>query len=161
MKKIILIIFVFLVFTSVCYSQDSLLQVSIEVDKESYDQGEVVKITLRNDLSENVFSQIGSHTPVFSIDSIEKKDSIGDWEKLFAQCQYPHCIYDMDGPVEIESMQSVSFDWNPLIYLDGTDKYIQAKSGMYRLLILYQTRKGTSSEDWKWLKVYSNEFIIN
>ena len=160
MKKIILILSAFFFIVSIGYSQDKNHQVIIKTDKDFYIEGEVIKITLRNDLIENVFSQAGSLTPVFSIDSIEKKDSTGNWEKLFAQCQYPHCSYDIDGPAEIGAGQSVSFDWNPLIYIDGADKYIQAKSGIYRLLILYQIRKGDSFEGWKWLKEYSNEFAI-
>jgi hypothetical protein len=132
----------------------------VTTDKFEYKQGEVIKITLRNELSESIFSHIGSQTPVFFIDRIERKKSGEDWDKLFAQCQYPHCVDDIDGPAEIKSSQSVSFVWDPLIYPDGANKNIQAMAGTYRLLITYQIRKNYLSKNWEWLKVYSNEFVI-
>ncbi|MBU0468198.1 MAG: hypothetical protein KKD07_04845 [Candidatus Omnitrophica bacterium] len=160
MKKILLTIFVLFSFVAIGFCQVQILQPTIKSDKEFYEVGEVIKITLTNDLSENIFSHIGSLTPVFAVDNIGKKDPGGNWVKLFAQCQYPHCMWDIDGPAEIGPRQSVSFEWNPLIYIDGTDKYSQARTGIYRLLILYQIRKDASSENWEWLKVYSNDFTI-
>lgn len=160
MKKILLTTFVLFSFVSTGFCQGQTLQPAIKSDKEFYEIGEVIRITLTNDLSENVFSHIGSLTPVFAIDSIEKKDPDGNWIKLFAQCQYPHCIWDIDAPAEIIPQRSVSFDWDPLVYIGGTDKYAQAKAGIYRLLILYQIRKDAFSEKWEWLKIYSNEFRI-
>lgn len=135
-------------------------EIIVTTDKNEYKHGEVIKITLKNELSESVFSHIGSQTPVFSIDRIERKKSGEDWDKLFAQCQYPHCVYDIDGPSEIKPNQYVSFEWNPLIYIDGTNNNIQTKPGTYRLLVTYQIRKDYLSKNWEWLKVYSNEFVI-
>ena len=108
MKKRLLTILVLFFFVSIGYCQDQTLKLTIKSDKELYKAGEVIKMTLRNDLSENIFSHIGSLTPDFSIDSIEKKDSRGNWEKLFARCQYPHCIWDIDGPCIIFVPTSVT-----------------------------------------------------
>lgn len=159
MKRILLIILVISFFVPFGYCQELPLQLIVKTDKEMYALEEIIKITLKNSSSENIFSHIGSHTPVFSIGNIEKKDSMGGWEKLFAQCQYPHCILDIDVPVETKPKQTVVFEWNPRIYIDGTNKSIKAKSGRYRILILYQIRKD-SSENWKWAIKHSNEFII-
>jgi hypothetical protein len=159
MQRTMLIIFLFFFFVSLGHSQDQLQKVTVHSDKELYAHREGIEITLRNDLSDNIFSHAGSD-PVFSIESVEKKDFSGNWEKLFAYCQYPHCIWDMGGPEEIASGQSVSFVWEPRIAVDGKDTYAQAGAGTYRLLILYQIRKGASSADWEWLRVYSNEFAV-
>jgi len=134
--------------------------VTITTDKTEYKQGESVKITLKNDLKKSIFSHIGSGTPVFCIEYVERKTPAGNWEELFAQCQYPHCIYDIDAPGEIKPGQSKTLEWKPLIYIDGTLKRIQAGSGIYRLISLYQIRGGPSSENWEWKTTKSNEFTI-
>lgn len=131
-------------------------KVTITTDKTEYEQGELIKITIRNDLSESIFS----HTDVFCIEYIERKTSEGNWEKLFAQCQYPHCLYKIGGPKEIKPGQSVTFEWEPLIYVNGTPDTVQMSPGIYRLKILYQIRKGPISERWEWKTIYSDEFTI-
>ncbi len=134
--------------------------VIVTTDKSEYGQGETMKITLRNELGEDIFSHAGSQTPVFSIDKIERRSPEGDWDRLFAQCQYPHCIYDIDGPAKTQAGQAVSFEWAPRIYIDGTNKNTPATPGVYRLMIAYQIKRGNSSADWNWLQARSNEFTI-
>ena len=166
MKKIILITLL-LAFSVVCFAQDAETQaspkyqegVAVNTDKQEYKQGEAIKITVNNDLSESIFSHAGSYTPVFSIKYVEMKTQQG-WKQLFAQCQYPHCIYEIDALVEIKAGQSVTFEWMPLIYINGTQKHIRAEPGEYRLVVYYQIRKSSVSEDWKLLTAYSNEFVI-
>lgn len=134
--------------------------VIVTTDKTEYEQGEIIKITIKNNLNESIYSHIGSSTPVFSIDHIEKKKPDGTWEKLFVQCRYPHCIEKVAAPKEIKPGQSEVFKWKPLIYINGTSKITQLKTGTYRIVILYQIRKGSIPKDWKWNTVCSNEFMI-
>ena len=134
--------------------------VIVTTDKTEYEQGEIIKITIRNNLNESIYSHIGSSTPIYSIDHIEKERSNGTWEKLFAQCRCPHCIEKIGAPKEIKPGQSKVFRWKPLIYLNGTSKAVQPEIGTYRIAILYQIRKGSTPENWKWHAVYSNKFTI-
>jgi len=86
--------------------------VIVTTDKTEYEQGEIIKITIRNNLNETIYSHIGSSTPIFSINHVEKKRSDGTWKKLFAQCQYPHCIHKVAAPKEIKPGQSEVSDGN-------------------------------------------------
>ena len=133
--------------------------VTITTDKTEYKQGESVKITLKNNLKKSIFSHIGSGTPDFCIEYIERKAPAGNWESLFAQPQPPHYIFDIDTPAEIKPGQAEIFEWRPLIYIDGTLKRIQAGSGIYRLISLYQI-KGRSAENREWKTTKSNKFTI-
>ncbi|MDI6603356.1 MAG: hypothetical protein QME57_04625 [Patescibacteria group bacterium] len=123
-------------------------------------KAKLLRITIRNNLDESIFSHAASISPVFSIKHIERKKTNGSWEKLFAHCQYPHCMYKIDIPREIKPNQSVTFEWKPLIYINGTRKTVQVGAGVYRLEILYQIRRGSTSKSWEWKTVYSNEFTI-
>ncbi|MGD9015060.1 MAG: hypothetical protein PVI33_03445 [Candidatus Omnitrophota bacterium] len=167
MRKILKLVLVLLFTSSIFFAQDAIAEatpkyqegVIVNTDKQEYEQEETIKIIIKNELSDKIFSHAGSHTPVFSITYVEIKTLQG-WKQLFAQCQHPHCVYDIDAPAEIGGGQYETFDWKPLIYTNGTEKYIQAEPGEYRLMISYQIRKDSVAKDWKWLTVYSNEFII-
>jgi len=134
-------------------------EVNVSTDKKEYKQGDIINVTLKNNLDESIFSHIGSCS-TFAIVNVERKTSYLFWEKLFANAQYPYVIYDIGPPAEIKPGKSETMSWEPLLYINGTTKYIQAGPGTYRLNMYYQLRKGNSSTDWKWLTVYSNEFII-
>jgi len=125
----------------------------VRTDKTEYEQGEDIRITITNNLEKSIYSHIGSFTPEFSIGVVERKTQDG-WESLFAWCQYPYCISDIDPPVEIKSGQSESFLWTPLIYIDGTEESARAEPGEYRLSILYRVEPGG------WRATYSNRFQI-
>lgn len=125
-------------------------EVVVTTDKLEYESGEIIKVTIKNNLEESIFSHVGKE----AIKYIERKTAQG-WEKFFARCQYPHCTYDIGPPKEITPKDSKTFQWNPLIFINGTSEYVQAKSGHYRLLILYENYKKT-----EWKTVYSNKFRI-
>lgn len=115
-------------------------EVTITTDKAEYEQGETVKITLKNNLKESIFSHIGSGTPIFCIEYVERKTARGNWEKLLAQGQYPYVLSSKprDVPKEIKPGQSAIFEWwKPSIFINETSKSIQAGPGIYRLVILY------------------------
>jgi len=160
--KIFFVGIILIAFQILCCNQSyaKIHEIIVVTGKNEYMRGEVIKITLRNGSKESIFSHVASMTPIFSIDNFERKNSKGNWDKFLAQCQYPHCIYDIDAPGEIKTGKDASFEWDPLIYIDGKEKHIQAGSGIYRLLVTYQLRKDSNSRNWKWLKEYSNEFII-
>jgi len=130
--------------------------VIVLTNKSEYSKSETITIVITNNLSEDIFSAIGSGTPVYAIKYVQRKICNDKWENLFAQCQYPNCIIDCDGPQVIKPGQSQSMEWNPLLFIDGTPKSIQANPGQYRLLILY-----TDSDRKEWKSIYSNRFVIN
>jgi len=134
-------------------------RVSLTTDKIEYEKGEMVKVTLVNYLEESIYSQIASNTPSFFILYVERKKRNSTWEQLFANCQYPNCVYDIDGPAEIKPGQSASFNWKPFIFLNGTANSLPAESGTYRLIGSYH-RKRLSSEGSDLYNIRSNEFKI-
>ena len=103
-----------------------------------------------------IYSHIESGTPIFAIKYVERKICINNWEKLFAQCQYPNCIFDIDAPQMVNPGQTKALEWYPLLYIDGNSESIVADTGLYRIQILYLDSK---METWK--TVNSNSFIIN
>jgi hypothetical protein len=135
-------------------------EITITTDKAEYEQGESVKLTLENKLEVSIFSHIASGTPGACIEHIERKTPAGDWERLFTRCQDPYCIYDIDAPGEMKPGESKTFEWKPLIYINGTQERIEAGPGTYRFVSLYQIREAPYPENWGWKTVRSNEFVI-
>jgi len=129
--------------------------VTVNVDKLVYGSGDDIAISIKNDSKESIFSHIKSGTPVFAIKGIQRKTAVGKWEEFFAQCQAPHCIYDIDAPAEIKPGESSSFKWKPLIFVNGTQETAALKSGEYRLVILFENLQKT-----EWIEIYTNEFKI-
>jgi len=130
--------------------------VVVSTDKLEYQQGEVIRIVLTNNLRGSVFSHIRSLTPVFCIKHIEKKITDEQWEKLYAQCQFPNCTYEIDPPGEIKPGESVTLEWKPLVFVDGTAKTALPEFGVYRLSITYE---GYQKEKWQF--IYTNTFAIS
>jgi hypothetical protein len=124
-------------------------EVIITTDRRQSYPGEVIKITIKNNLDKSIFA----HPDSFSIEYIQRKKTDGSWENLFANCQFPHCIYRIGPPQEIKPHGSVTFKWEPLIYIEGTSETIVALPDIYRLEISYQ-------KNWEWRTAYSNEFEI-
>ena len=138
------------------YAENPVNGVVVSTDKLEYQQGEVISIILKNNFRKSVFSHIRSLTPVFCIKNIEKKITDEQWKKLYAQCQFPNCTYEIDPPGEIKSGESVTLEWNPLVFVDGAAKTALPDLGMYRLAISYQ-----ECQKEKWQFVYTNTFAIN
>jgi len=127
-----------------------------QTNKPEYAQSETITITVTNNLNEDIYSGIGSGTPVYAIQYVQLKICGDKWEDNFAQCQYPNCKNDIDAPQAIKPGESQSMEWNPLLFIDGTSKSVQAGSGKYRLVILY-----TSADRKEWKTIYSNNFVIH
>ena len=137
------------------YAENFCNGVSVSTDKPEYEQGEAVKINISNKLRESIFSHIRSMTPVFCIKHIEKRTTKGQWEKLYAQCQFPNCIYEIDPPGEIKPGENETLEWKPLVFVDGTAKTALPVPGVYRLAIAYMEHQKK-----KWQSVYTNTFAI-
>jgi hypothetical protein len=131
-------------------------EVIVTTDIQQYYPGEVIKITITNNLDKSIFA----HSSSLSIQYIQRKKTDGSWENLFAHCQFPHCIDRIGPPQEIKPHGSVIFKWEPLIYIEGTSETIEASPGIYRLEIGYQIREDSKPENWEWRTAYSNEFEI-
>jgi hypothetical protein len=129
---------------------------TVITDKMEYERGEAIKITLTNNLGESIFSHIHSGTPVFCIKHVEKRNQAGQWERLYAQCQPPYCVYDIDAPGEIKPGETAILDWKPLVFVNGTSEAVAPEPGLYRLLISYQDCSKT-----RWKSVNTNEFTIH
>ena len=137
------------------YFYDCPKGVVIKTGKNHYESRESIDITLTNNLKESIYSHIGSDTPVFTIEHIERKNTDSVWDTLFAQCRYPECVHDSDAPLEVKPGYSVTFEWNPMIYIDGSPEYVTAEPGRYRLLILYM-----NADRNEWKSEYSTTFLI-
>lgn len=144
------------------YSNDFIVMpgngLTVTTEKKEYHPGETINITLKNDLSDSIYSHFGSKTPVYSIEYIERKTRQGR-KTLFAQCQPPRCIQDIDAPAETLPGQSRTFEWGGL-YINETGDYARLGKDNYYLVINYQVRRGNNSEDFRWLRVYSSDFTI-
>jgi len=130
--------------------------ITVSTDKANYKQNEKIKITITNNLEMSIFSHIRSQTPVFCIEYIEKKHVDGQWDKLFARCQAPHCTYDTDVPGEIKPGENETMVWSPLIFMNGTSETIQPAPGLYRLSVRYEDYQKT-----EWKSVYTSQFTIH
>ncbi len=144
------------------YSNEFILMpgegLTVTTEKKEYNPGETINVTLKNDLSESIYSHIGSKTPVYSIEYIERKTQQG-WKTLFVQCQPPRCIQDIDAPAETLPGQSRTFEWGGL-YVNETGDYARLGKDKYHLVINYQVRRENTSEDSRWLRIYSSDFMI-
>lgn len=155
-KQLAIALWVFLMILPVfSFAKD----VFVEIDKVSYQQGEYIKITLKNHSRESVFSIAASATPFFSIVYIERKNEIGDWDKLPVHCEWPECDSDFDWPAEIKPRQVVSFKWKPQFYQGK--KYKMLGEGVYRIAIGWQLRRDADSKKWAWYEAKTYEFSIS
>ncbi|MBU1232819.1 MAG: hypothetical protein KKD01_10805 [Proteobacteria bacterium] len=141
---------------SVCSEISSNGIVTAATDKLEYHSGEVIRIVFTNNSHESVFSHIRSLTPVFCIKYIEKKNTDEHWQRLYAQCRFPDCNYEIDAPGEIKPGESETLEWKPLVFTDGTTTAVLPDPGVYRLAISYEDYRKS-----KWQSVASNTFTLN
>jgi hypothetical protein len=126
--------------------------VTIITDKTEYRQGDIIVITIRNNLKESILVHVKSETPSFCIKQIEMKTDEGKWGGLITSV--PDCSFNMDLSRETKPGQSVTFEWKPSI-IDYGGKETQLNPGWYRLSIIYHY-----SEKPRYDSVYTNEFTI-
>jgi hypothetical protein len=148
-------IILFVILLSLTFAQSPNTKPTARTDKIAYSQLEPIKITLTNDLGESIFSHIRSGTQVFCIKCIEKSRSNEQWERLYAQCQYPNCMLETDAPGEIKSGENATYAWKPSVFVNGTSESVSLMPGTYRLLISYEDCRKT-----KWDFVNTNKFEI-
>ena len=126
--------------------------VTIITDKTEYRQGDIIVITIRNNLKESILVHVKSETPSFCIKQIEMKTDEGKWGGLITSV--PDCSFNMDLSRETKPGQSITFEWTPVI-IDYEAKVIQLYPGRYRLSVIYMVRERT-----EWEFIYTNEFTI-
>jgi hypothetical protein len=132
----------------------------VSTDKNGYGSTEIVTIRLTNASFRSIFSHLGSQTPVFAVEGVEMKNAEGGWDTLSAWCRPPFCVYDMDAPAELKPQESVSWAWDPWIYIGGTHERARPAAGTYRLRISYRAPADDPAQQGSWLNVVSNEFTI-
>ncbi|MCX5708255.1 MAG: hypothetical protein NTY14_04680 [Candidatus Omnitrophica bacterium] len=153
MRLIAAVALIFLLF-GVSYAQEA----SVSTDKFVYHSGEKIKITFKNISSQSLFSIGASSTPDFAISNVERKLSQWSWDAFRLHCGWPDCDIDFDAPGEIKPGKSVSFQWQPKIYLNK--KYVVPQPGLWRMTFIYQIRKDGDAKHWIWKTIKSNEFTL-
>jgi hypothetical protein len=155
MNRIVRIIFIMLCFPFAAFAQ----QISVTSLKDSYSPGEKISITVANPLAVSIFTVAASAHPEMGLTNIEKKAPVG-WDAFALRCRQPSCRvdYTMPEPVEIKPGASVTFSWQPKIFIDN--KYVRPEPGIYRLAIMYQVSKEDKARTWNWTTVRSNTFTL-
>jgi hypothetical protein len=143
-----------LILFGISYAQEA----GVSTDKSVYSSGEKIKINFKNISSQSIFSIAASSTPDFAISNVERKLSQWSWDAFRLHCGWPDCDIDFDAPAEIKAGKSVSFEWQPKIYLNK--KYVAPQAGLWRMTFMYQVRKSDDSKNWIWKTVKSNEFTL-
>jgi len=138
------------------HAENSWNKLTVSTDKPRYQQEEKIKITFENNLQESVFSHIRSLTPIYCIKHIEKQINGAQWVRLYAQCQFPNCTYEIDRPGELKPGENASFEWTPRQFIRGTAETALLEPGIYRLAITYQNHLRN-----KWEVTYTNNFTIH
>jgi hypothetical protein len=148
------------VFFMLCSSVPAFCQtVAVTTQKESYRSGEKISVTVTNSLAVSIYTIAASARPDMAFSNIEQKASVG-WDALPLRCRQPSCKADyvMPAPEEIKPGASVTFAWQPMIFINN--KYVSPDPGLYRLTILYQVSKEGASRAWNWTTVRSNTFTL-
>jgi hypothetical protein len=153
-SRLIVILGSILFLGAVSYAQEA----SVSTDKFVYSSGEKIKITFKNVSLQSIFSNAASSSPDFAISNVERKLSQWSWDAFRLHCGWPDCDIDFDVPAEIKPGKSVSFQWQPKIYLNK--KYVVPQPGLWRMTFIYQIRKSGDSKNWIWKTVKSNEFTL-
>ncbi len=154
--KIFLIISLFLIINSKAVFAGEAVALT---DKSYYGSQEEIKVTLKNDTENSIFTIAASLTPEFSMTYIEKKNDLGNWIRLAVRCQWPECDNDFDFPLELKPGEVASFKWKPEIYQDK--KYLTPDPGVYRIILEWQIRTSPDSKEWIWQEVETNEFELS
>jgi hypothetical protein len=139
-------------------------KVTITTNKSEYGQNETINITLYNGLNVSIYSYIAGSAQGYFIEQVEKKTQKG-W--LAYRPVYLESYVAYMG--EVKPGESFSFEWEPLIWVNGTysNDYVYEESklepGIYRI----SSTPVTSDyfvvdpvENNSWRTVYSNEFTI-
>jgi len=132
--------------------------IQVITDKMVYKVGDAVVVTVNNPMDESILTNVGTLTPIFAIEYVERLMPDRTWRRLHAYCDYPHCTYTIETPVTLKPGGIRTFKWRPLIYLDGTAETFLAGPGLYRLIIRYQIRETLSDTKYEWRASRSNEF---
>ncbi|HOW42584.1 MAG TPA: hypothetical protein P5110_09740 [Candidatus Omnitrophota bacterium] len=133
--------------------------VTASTDKTSYSLKETIKISLKNSGAESVYSVAASATPAFAIINFEKNKNQWVWDALPLHCNRLECDTPHDLPVEIQAGSTRTFSWQPRVY--SKRGYLDPEPGLYRLTLMYQTRKGSEEKEWTWRTVKSNAFTLH
>ena len=142
-------------------------KVTVTTNKIEYRQNETINITLYNGLNVSVYSYIAGSPHDYFIDWVEKKTSEG-WVvylPVHIECEFAY-------PGEVKPGKSVSFEWEPLIWVpvNATYKSSQLEPGVYRISSTPRISSKLGTDDYPTgvefvengtaLIVYSNEFYV-
>jgi hypothetical protein len=133
--------------------------VAASTDKAGYSLKEAIKISLKNNGGESIYSVAASATPAFAIINFEKNKNQWVWDALPVRCNRLECDSAHEPPAEIPAGSTRTFSWQPRVY--SKRGYLDPEPGVYRLTVMYQTRKGSEEKKWTWRTVKSNEFTLH
>ena len=136
-------------------------EVSITTDKTEYRQGEIVKITVRNNLDKSIWYTDFGVYPWWKLEVRENKEWKSIKLLLPTLTKYGEECIAFPPPQSIEEVlkelktnRGVTTAWNLRYCKDSTPSFIE--SGNYRLAFTY----GLTTDSYAEKTVYSNEFII-
>lgn len=152
---------------------DQPAEIIITTDKTEYEQGETVKITIRNGLDKSIFGGFG-HCGGLPFWGLQKFDN-GDWRDLDFSLPYSEkgkevcdlILCEREEPAELKSGLTIEDRWHLTSICKWPEKPIGVpktepkpiEEGAYRVRLIY----GLNRREFDLLEtktIYSNEFMI-
>lgn len=139
-------------------------EITITTDKTEYEQGEMVRITVKNNSSKPIWYTIGSNSPSASSNEsntairIEQFNS-NTWTPIVADCPCLACKgWSSLQWIKINPNGKLVRDWGQqLAKSDTICNIVSAESGKYKASVVYYEERESYELSHK---IYSNEFAI-
>ncbi len=144
--------------------QEQRKEVTIITDKTTYERGEKIKITIKNNIGKDIwyFKEIGCGLSFWQLEKkIHELWKQMSWGKVCAWEAEPPLTNLPIGGTDSYIWDQSLFGWNA----SSNHKTVFIEKGIYRFSFVYywncpdpyQSRKDVKCEGWR--KVYSNEFV--
>lgn len=131
--------------------------ITITTDETEYEQGEIIEITLTNNLNQNVQYWEGAENR--GIPFIIEKFEDEEWKKISIPsacgCD-PHCYQEAPGIMEIGQGGEINYEWDQKNGCQG--KFVD--EGKYRAWFTYYNPFDPTDFSKNTFTIYSNEFMI-
>jgi hypothetical protein len=128
-------------------------EVAIITDRTEYEQGEMVKIIIKNNLDRSIWYW---DRPVFGIEGFSQNEKWKKIEKYDACACDPHCYYEAPGLLELKPGGEISDYWGQKI--DCEENFVS--EGKYRASFAYYDPLDRTDLTKNVFTIDSNEFTI-
>jgi ribosomal protein L21E len=135
-------------------------KVAITTDKADYIQGEIVKITIENQLNKSIWHKKGTG---FAFPSKVQKIENGEWKDIirYNSCHCLTCVFQPPYLVELKPGGTITDEWDMKIFENHRPLCPPAvpiaSPGKYRVYFSYFLKPEAEQDG---IRVYSNEFTI-